>query len=182
MNKDNYTQQHFEDLFRQELYQYLIYINKVDEHLPDAPDMEAQWAKIGESYLPDALREFTQYPTVSLGWIMFVGMAVTKYWDEDWERYGKMEDLYKHLCDNTDFDHLDDYILQQVLQLDSDRQKAMSMLVGECAQRCYHQLLRQHLEPGSAEAFRAFIAALHQLYLMGVAVELRDLGYHMAKL
>ena len=37
------------------------------------------------------------------------------------------------------------------------------------------------LEAGSKEAFRTFVAALHQMYLMGIAVELRSLGYHMTK-
>ena len=38
------------------------------------------------------------------------------------------------------------------------------------------------LEPGTAAAMRAFTAALHQMYVMGVAVELKALGYHMTKL
>ena len=32
-----------------------------------------------------------------------------------------------------------------------------------------------------SEAFRGYVAALHQLYLMGMAMELKRLGYHMTK-
>ena len=65
-----------EEIIKNDLYQYLTSKDLVDQHLPEAPDLEQLWAKVGESYLPDALREFNKYPTVSLGWIMFVGMAL----------------------------------------------------------------------------------------------------------
>ena len=107
-----------EEIIKNDLYQYLTSKDLVDQHLPEAPDLEQLWAKVGESYLPDALREFNKYPTVSLGWIMFVGMALAKYWDEDWELYGKVEDHYKYLRDRIDFDHMDDYICEKVLLLD----------------------------------------------------------------
>ena len=177
MNDNN-----LENNFKQNLKEYLIYKKLVDEHLPEAPDIEALWPKIGESYLPDAMREFSQYPTVALGWIMYVGMAIAKYWDEDWELYGKVDDLYKYLRERIDFDHMDDYITTNVLALDEDGTKALRDIVAECAQRSYTLLRHSHLEPGTEEAFRGFIAAIHQMYLMGAAIELKSLGYHMTKL
>ena len=42
---------------------------------------------------------------------MFVGMAMAKYWDVDWELYSKVEDHYTHLRDSKDFDHMDVEIL-----------------------------------------------------------------------
>lgn len=86
-----FNQKNMEELFKWDLYQYLLSKNRVDEHLPEAPDLESLWSKIGESYLPDAMREFNKYPTVALGWIMFVGMALAKYWDTDWELYSKVD-------------------------------------------------------------------------------------------
>lgn len=177
MNDNN-----LENNLKQNLKEYLIYKKLVDEHLPEAPDIEALWPKIGESYLPDAMREFSQYPTVALGWIMYVGMAIAKYWDEDWELYGKVDDLYKYLRERIDFDHMDDYITTNVLALDEDGTKALRDIVAECAQRSYTLLRHSHLEPGTEEAFRGFIAAIHQMYLMGTAIELKSLGYHMTKL
>jgi len=122
------NKKNIEEVFKKDLHQYLVSINRVDEHLPEAPDIEALWAKIGESYMPDALREFNKYPTVALGWIMFVGMAIAKYWDEDWELYSKVEDLYKYLRDRIDFDHMDDYICEKVLLLKEDEHKATAVL------------------------------------------------------
>ena len=152
-----------EEIFKQDLSMYLTGRQRVDEQLPDAPDIEEQWAKIGESYLPDAMREFSKYPTVALGWIMFVGMAIAKYWDEDWELYGKVDNLYEYLRDRIDFDHMDDYILDQVLLLDENEHKATSTIVAECAARTYTLLIHQGYEPGTEAAFRGFIAALHQM-------------------
>lgn len=171
-----------EEIFKQDLSMYLAGRQRVDNQLPDAPDIEEQWAKIGESYLPDAMREFSKYPTVALGWIMFVGMAIAKYWDEDWELYGKVDNLYEYLRDRIDFDHMDDYILDQVLLLDENEHKATSTIVAECAARTYTLLIHQGYEPGTEAAFRGFIAALHQMYLMGAAMELKRLGYHMTQL
>lgn len=171
-----------EQAFHDDLHQYLISIHRVDERLPEAPDLEELWPKLAESYMPDAIKEYTDYPTVALGWMMFLGMAVAKYWDTDWEVYGKVEDLYKYLRDRIDFDHMDDYICTQVLLLDDDAHKRINAIVGECASRTDNRLRHLRLEPGTQAAFRGFVAALHQMYLMGVAMELNALGYHMTLL
>ena len=168
-----------EESIKADLYKYLKMEKMVDERLPQAPDLEDLWAKVGESYLPDGIREFTQYPTVSLGWMMFIGMAMAKLWDEDWERYSQEPDLYKFLLQSTDFDHLDDYICDKVLNLGVKGHKAVSAVVAECASRTNNYLMHQGIEPGTAEAFRAYVAALHQMYMMGVAMELKRLGYKM---
>lgn len=171
-----------EVIFRDDLHQYLTSLDRVDQHLPEAPDLEALWAKIGESYLPDALREWNQYPTVAMGWIMYVGMAMAKYWDMDWELYSKVDDLYKYLRDRIDYDHMDDYICEKVLLLDSNEHQALTKVVAECSARTVSKLTHIGLQPGSEKAFRGFIAALHQMYLMGIAIELKALGYHMTKM
>lgn len=180
-NKTTYDNEKTEQLFRRDLHGYLTSIGQVDERLPEAPDLEELWPKLAQSYMPDGVREFTAYPTASLGWMMYIGMAVAKYWDEDWALYSKVEDLYKYLRDRIDFDHMDDYICEKVLCLDAKEHEVVNNVVGECAARTYNKLCRMRLEAGSKEAFRTFVAALHQMYLMGIAVELRSLCYHMTK-
>lgn len=171
-----------EKLFHDDLKRYLTSIGKVDSHFPEFPDLEDIWPKIGESYLPDGIREFNQYPTVSLGWMMYIGMALAKYWDVEWEVYKNVADLYHYILNKTDFDHLDDYICTQVLYLDDIQRTQHNNIVAECASRTYNMLCHQHLDAGSPEAFKTYIAALHQMYVMGIAVELKELGYHMSKL
>lgn len=178
--EENRTKE-FEETFHKDLAAYLEAQDLIDKHFPEAPDIEALWATIGESYLPDALREWNHYPTVALGWVMYIGMAIAYYWDEDWERYSHVPDLYKMMILNTDFDHLDDYIRRQVLHLTPDQGENLQQTVGECAARTYNTISHLHVEPGTPDAFRAFIAALHEMYLMGAALELKSLGYHMEK-
>lgn len=176
---DNPVEQRFHD----DLYGYLRTLDLVDERMPEAPDLDDLWFKIGQSYMMDGIREYnTGYPSVALGWMMFIGMAVAMYWDVEWEVYGKVPDLYLYLRDRIDFDHMDDYILDKVLCLDADSRKKMNDAVAESASRTYNMMSHMCLEPGTAAAMRAFTAALHQMYVMGVAVELKALGYHMTKL
>lgn len=171
-----------EQLFRDDLHQFLLSVDMIDERLPEAPDLEELWQPIAQSYMPDAIREFNgEYPRVAFGWIMYVGMALAKYWDVEWSTYSKVTDLYAYLRDRIDFDHMDDYICEKVLCLDAKEHEVVNNVVGECAAHTYTKLCRMRLEAGSKEAFRAFVAALHQMYLMGIAVELRSLGYHMTK-
>ena len=176
---DNPVEQRFHD----DLYGYLRTLDLVGERMPEAPDLDDLWFKIGQSYMTDGIREYnTGYPSVALGWMMFIGMAVAMYWDVEWEVYGKVPDLYLYLRDRIDFDHMDDYILDKVLCLDADSRKKMNDAVAESASRTYNMMSHMCLEPGTAAAMRAFTAALHQMYVMGVAVELKALGYHMTKL
>jgi len=43
-------------------------------------------------------------------------------------------------------------------------------------------LMHQRIEPGTKEAFNAYVSCLHQLYLMGAAMQLKRMGYHMTKM
>lgn len=171
-----------EETVKNNLYEYLLSLGNVDERLPECPDVADKWRVMAEAYLPDGVREFNGYPTVSLGWMMFVGMAMVQFWDEDWQRYADKNDIYEQLRDARGYDCLDEYILEDVLRLDCAERTAISALVGECASRALSILKGAGIEPGTEEAFRAYIACLHQLYLFGAAVRLKRLGYHMTAL
>ncbi len=172
----------YETILHDTLNEYLLKAKAVDEHLPETPDIEELWAKIGEAYLPDGVREFQSYPSVSLGWIMYVGMAIAKYWDVDWEVYSKVDNLYQYMLQKTDFDHLDDYIRETVLGLNATKAAELEQLVRGAAELVNDRIRHLGIEPGTEMAFRAFVAAIHQMYLMGAAVQLKTMGYHMTKM
>lgn len=174
--------QEFENKLLKDLHQYLIAMGKVDERMPECPDVEEKWEPIAQSYLVDGIREFADYPTVSLGWMMYLGMAVAKFWDAEWEIYSKIKDLYLYIRDKRGYDCMDEYVREEVLLLEGDDYDALEKLVGECASRVHNALLHQHLEPGTKEAFNGYVVCLHQLYLMGAAVQLKRMGYHMTKM
>ena len=52
----------------------------------------------------------------------------------------------------------------------------------QCASRVYNALRHQNIEPGTKEAFNAYVSCLHQLYLFGAAMQLNRMGYHMTKM
>ena len=60
----------FARTLQKDLYNYLLSLNKVDAHLPDAPDIEEKWLPIANAYMPDAVREFN--PNRSLGFLCVV--------------------------------------------------------------------------------------------------------------
>lgn len=172
----------FEEKIHEDLYQHLLSLKEIDAHFPDAIDIEEKWTAIGQSYMADGIREFRDYPSVSLGWMMYVGMAVAQYWDEDWEVYGHLEDLYLYLRDKEGFDTMDEYIRREVLRLYAPEYDATEVLVQGCAERTLSALRRENIEPATKEAFDSYVACLHQLYLMGAAVQLHRMGYHMQAL
>ena len=172
----------FEQQLNHDLHQYLMSLNEVDERQPECPDVEEKWETIAKAYIPDGIREFQDYPTVSLGWMMYIGMAVARMWDTEWEIYGNIEDLYAYMRDKRGFDAMDEYIREEILLLKGDDYNLTEKLTGECASRVYNALMRQHFEQGTKEAFNGYIACLRQLYQMGIAIQLKRMGYHMTKM
>ena len=114
--------------------------------------------------------------------MMYIGMAVAKMWDVEWEIYSKIEDLYAYMRDKRGYDAMDEYIREEVLLLEGEAYGALEKLVGECASRIYNALRRQNIEPGTKDAFNGYVACLHQLYLMGAAIQLKRMGYRMTKM
>ena len=174
--------ENFEEQLRNDLHQFLQTLQEVDERLPECPDVEEKWEAIAKAYIPDGIREFTDYPSVSLGWMMYIGMAVAKMWDTEWTIYSKIEDLYAYMRDKRGYDAMDEYIREEVLLLEGEAYGALEKLVGECASRIYNALRRQNIEPGTKEAFNGYVACLHQLYLFGAAIQLKRMGYRMTKM
>lgn len=173
------TVSNFEDKVRKDLVDFLISKGALDKHVPECPDVEEKWALIVRSYVPDGAREFQDYPVVSLGWMMFVGMAMAYYWDVDWEKNSERTDYYTALRDKRGYDQLDETVTEDLLGYTGEAAAKVTDLVAECASRVYSLLNHEHLEAGTEAAFGAWLAALHQLYLAGMAMELNALGYHM---
>ena len=67
-----------EELIHNDLQQYLLNVNEIDNRLPECPDVEVKWETIANAYIPDGVREFQNYPLASLGWMMYIGMALAK--------------------------------------------------------------------------------------------------------
>ena len=172
----------FNDKLHEDLKLFLLSMKEVDERLPECPDIEEKWEDIAKAYIPDGIREFNDYPSASLGWMMYIGMAVAKFWDAEWTIYSKIDDLYAYIRDKRGYDSMDEYIREDVLLLKAADYTALEKLVGECASRVYNALRHQNIESGTKEAFNAYVSCLHQLYIFGAAMQLKRMGYHMTKM
>ena len=142
--------ENFEEQLRKDLHQFLLSMKEVDNRMPECPDVEEKWEEIAKAYIPDGIREFQDFPSASLGWMMY--------------------------------DAMDEYIREEVLQLQGVDYTVLEKVTGECASRVYNALMHQRLEPGTKEAFNGYVACLHQLYLFGAAMQLKRMGYHMTKM
>ncbi len=169
----------FEQQLHQDLWQFLLSMKEIDQRMPECPDVEDKWEEIAKAYIPDGIKEFNDFPSASLGWMMYIGMAVAKYWDTEWETYSKLPNMYAYLRDKRGFDTMDEYIREEVLLLSGVSYTVLEKVVGECSSRVYNALRHQPIEPGTKEAFNGYVACLHQLYLMGAAMQLKRMGYHM---
>jgi len=217
----------FEERLYQDLHQFLQSMNEIVARLPECPDVEEKWEQIAKAYIPDGIKEFldepsgkaecNDFPSPFLGWMMYIGMAIAKFfavqsgkaerWDAEWEVteqreqsgacsdsaesrrnstegliYSKIEDLYAYMRDKRGYDSMDEYIREDVLLLRGVDYTLLEKLVGECASRVYNALRHQTIEPGTKEAFNAYVSCLHQLYLFGAAMQLNRMGYHMTKM
>ncbi len=177
--EDNNLVKEFEGKVRKELIEFLQKKGAIDKHIPECPDIEEKWTEIIHAYIPDGVREFQQYPIVSLGWIMFMGIAMAFYWDSDWENQAPRKDFYEKLRDENGYDNFDETIVYSLLGLEGECAENLTNLVAECASRVYNTLRHERIEPGTEIAFSCYVSSLHQLYLAGLAIELNALGYHM---
>lgn len=172
----------FEEKVRADLIAFLQKKEALDSHVPECPDVEEKWSEIARAYMPDGAREFKDYPVVSLGWMMLIGMALAYYWDTDWTKYASETDLYEKLRDKRGYDNMDEAVVEDLLGYSGEAAEKMTELVANCASRVYSLLNHEHVEPGTEAALGCYIGALHQLYLVGMAMELNALGYHMTPL
>lgn len=172
----------FENQVHDDLFSFLQRKEALDAHVPECPDVEEKWSLIARAYMPDGVREFQNYPVVSLGWMMFVGMAMAYYWDTDWEKNASRTDFYEAMRDLRGYDNMDEAVVEDVLGYKDEKATKIIDFVAECASRVYGILSHAHIEPGTETALGCYIACLHQLYLAGMAAELNALGYHMTPL
>ena len=179
--KDIYLD-NYEKGLMQHLLRLLTSMQLLDGHLLESPDINKKWETIVPTYISDAIPEITNYPTVALGWAMYLGMAVARYWDEDWATYGSKENLYEHIRDIRGFDYMDEVIRGNILQLKGQDFEQMERIVQSCAQQAFAQIRHEQIEPQSAMAFHVYVRSIKVLYQLGAAIELKTLGYKFEKL
>lgn len=141
--------------------------------IPSTPDITDRWADLAESYITDGVKEVSKYPLVSLGWAMYLGLALAKYWDEGWEVYSKHPNLYLHLRDVRGFDYMDEVVRFDLYHWDCEEQ------VRSFSQMALDQIRHEQIEPASPMAYYVYARSVKVLYQMGAAMGLYHLGYKL---
>lgn len=160
-----------------EVLKYLTSLGHLDGKLLETEDINEVWEKVAPSYVADSIKEIAKYPNVALGWAMYVGMAVAKFWDEDWNKYSSKENIYEYLRDKRGYDYLDEVVRGDVLSLDGELFEQMEELVRRTSSLVLSHIRHEQIEPQSPMAFHVFARSIKVLYKIGAAVELKNLGY-----
>ncbi|MFI3315631.1 MAG: hypothetical protein R3Y04_08225 [Rikenellaceae bacterium] len=182
MNNEYYT--NFEQTIESTLIKYCKGKNLIDENILVVEELDELWNKIAPEYMADAVPEIADYPAVAIAWAGFIGMGVAAIWDADWQNYKEREDIYNLLQSPRGFDCMDEYILEEMLnlELESPEAKELEDALRNCAYLCEALLRKENIEAQSKEAFYSFAIIVKHIYKIGVSIILKKLGYKYHKM
>ena len=155
----------------------------MDGQLLENDDIDFKFTDtLAKPYLTDAVREYRQYPEAALAWAGYLGMAIAKFWDVDWQTYQQVS--YADLQGPHGFDDMDERITAQVLgyELYSEQARRIADMLSACATEALSTLRHEHIEPQSPRAYYSFARTVQVLYRIGASIELFLLGYRLERL
>ncbi|MCQ2212206.1 MAG: hypothetical protein MJZ36_01055 [Bacteroidaceae bacterium] len=167
----------YESALMQHMLKMLTSMQLLDGKLLESADITDKWDEVAPAYVADSVKEIADYPSVALGWAMYLGMAVARYWDEEWSTYGCVPNLYEYLRDKRGYDYMDEVVRGEVLLLKGEEYDRMETVVQGCAQQVLAKIRHEQIEPQSPLAFHVYARSIRVLYLIGASVELKALGY-----
>lgn len=150
-------------------------------NLLQSEDLANTWNKIAPHYLADAIPQIAEYPAVSFAWAAYVGMACAALWDQDWQFYSHIDNLYTYIRDKRGFDYMDEYICEEILKLSEQETKSIEDCLRSCAHTANDLIRKEELEPQSKLAFHAFARSTKAFFNIGAAIELKRKGYKYTK-
>ncbi len=167
----------FEEKLRSELVKLCRSYMNVDGVMPSSQDVEERWNTLAPEYLHDAVPQISDYPTVSIAWAGYLGMAVANDWDSNWEEL--KERPYSDYYGAEGFDDMDENIMHNILGFlpSSQDEKDAEAMMRRLAQLALTLLHRENIEPQSRSAFYAYTRVVKCMFCIGAALELMRLGY-----
>lgn len=152
-----------------------------DGQLLASQDIEDYWHSIAPEYMADAVPQVAQYPTVSVAWACYLGMAVAHGWDTDWDITSKLPYSFYYGC--CGFDDMDERITGEILGFDVGGTDCSRLEnhVRTLATAAVSAIRHEQIPPQSETAFHVFAATCSVLYKIGASMELKRLGYKLEK-
>jgi len=165
----------FEQKTRTELVSIAQSAGLIGEPLPLSDDFSEKWSDFAPAYFADAVPEIAKYPLVSMAWAGYVGMAVTYWWDSDWE--GHKNSSYQTLYGKHGFDDLDEHVTFDLLKLDEKQAENVENTLRNCGETAISLIRHENIEPQTRDAFYAYARCVKVMYEIGAMIELNSLGY-----
>lgn len=181
MNEQAYLER-FENKMQQDLLRLCTTYHMLDGVWLSSEDINEHWLKLAPEYLADAVGQVSEYPTVSVAWAAYLGLAMAYGWDMNWEVFSRAE--YRFFYGSRGFDDMDEHIVRDILGISLDSEEAASLeeMIRRCAQTAVDLIRREQIEPQSPMAYYAFSRACWVMYGVGAALGLKKLGYKLEKL
>lgn len=171
----------FEEKMQEELLRLATSRNMLKGVLLATDDIDEQWNILAPEYMGDAVPQIAQYPTVSVAWAAYLGMAVAYGWDADWETYLKMP--YQGYYGDQGFDDMDEHIVRDLLRipLDSKTAQELEETIRQCGEKAVDLIRFEQIPPQSEMAFHVFARACKAMFRIGAAMQLKRMGYNFEK-
>ena len=172
----------FQERLEKEMLRICTDAGMLEGILLRSEDIDQKWKELAPEYIADGVKEIAAYPTVSIAWAGYIGMAVACWWNRDWKRL--KDQPYSVLLGPNGFDDMDDHILKEILGLLPEGKQAQQItaVMQSCAQTAVTFIRQEQIEPQSKRAFYVYARAVQVMFSIGAAVELCRLGYEMKKL
>ncbi len=171
----------FEEKMQNELLRICTAYKMLDGVLLNSDDIDDYWDIIAHEYIADAVMQIQDYPTVSVAWASYIGMAVAYGWDVNWEIFSKYS--YKSFYGEQGFDDMDEHIVKDILliPLQSPEAADIEAVIRKCGETAVNLIRHEQIEPQSKLAYQVFAVTCKIMYRIGAAIELKRLGYKFEK-
>lgn len=171
----------FENKLQNELLRICTAAELLDGQLLESEDINGLWHRLAPEYMADAVPQVRDYPTVSVAWAAYLGLAIAYGWDADWNYY--KDAPYASYYGEQGFDDMDEHIVRDLLGLLLDGYEARKIeeIIRRCGEMAVALIRHEQIEPQSPMAFHVFARACKVMFRIGAAIELKRLGYRFDK-
>ena len=171
----------FEARLTEDMLRLCTSLGMLDGTLLESEDITSKWKELAPEYMADAVPNIKEFPEAAVGWAGYIGLAVAKWWDEDWGKHHNAK--YSSLLGPRGFDDMDEHIMENILGY--RRGSAEAGIVAKtllcCSQLAINSIRHENIETQSVLAFQAFARATRAMFRIGAAMELKREGYRFQK-
>lgn len=169
------------DKYEERLIEQLVKVcaerNALGDREIEVEEALAEWNAMAPEYMADAVSQINSYPAYTLALAGYIGMAVARGWDENWEQSHPF--IYRALCGPQGFDYADEHILQSVLgySLESNEALAREATLRACAHTAMSQIRHEEVEGQTSKALYILARSARAMFRAGLSIELHTRGY-----